>query len=194
MSSGSARKPRDEAPASRRRLLIVAASFAAIGIALAFVVGSGLRIGSVVTPDTPDSGLGSQQATSALEPPVRAIPLAETGTGLTTIKSPPSGKVLASVVLPEGFEGASYDVEFAPYGWDPSGVAGRQLVVSFIEVTALSGQTSEFTGLAGIDALLSVSAEVMNKVSVGGSYQGVVEIQEKDGRGLLVLTQVTPAE
>jgi hypothetical protein len=153
------------------------------------VVTGGLSFGADPEEPSGPRPSGAQTATIESSAPVGGLPLAATGSLLTTVTSPPA-RTLTYVTMEAGAS-VSYAVTFAPYGFAPSTLGDDRLVVRIM--SARSSGEGVNIGLTGMNAVVGVESGALD-VTVGGTYQATIEVrQEADGRGALYLTEVMPA-
>lgn len=124
---------------------------------------------------------------------VKAIPpelLAAQGSRLTTISSAPP-QTMGFVALPEGFDGARFQVTFRPYGWSPAGPGSNRLVVRISSATpADEGSRALGKDLADRNTILTCSPTSADSIRTATEYSGVIEIQQRGDVGFLYLTEV----
>lgn len=148
--------------------------------------GSSLTSGTVNT--SPSTGTtaspgatGSGATTSSDEPidkPAMDQP-ARVGEQLVVIDNPPPNTV-ALLDSDQATPGSKYAVTFAPYGVGPSDGENAQLIIKILGSTPQGGSAKSYQ-FAGTNVLVSVNPAENGVVSVGGQYQGTLELVDQHG-------------
>lgn len=146
---------------------------------------------ATATVSTPTAGQPpTSPAPGDSDRPGSAVPgsVAAQGEPLTEIVTPPE-KTIGLVVVPKGFTEASYSVVFEPYGWGPGGQTSGRLAARIISAKPMgSGARALDQKLEGRNVSVWASSDVASVLTVGGRYEGVVEIRPQGDVGTLYLT------
>lgn len=112
------------------------------------------------------------------------------GSKLTQLKSPPE-RTIGMIVIPDDFKSARFAVTFTPFGWGPSGAAGGRLIAKITESEALDvGAKALNRDFTDRNATLWCSKTIADKVKVGGTYSGVLEVRRSGDTGTLFIVDI----
>lgn len=160
-----------------------------IGVLAAIVLlaGSYLTVRVADNPgsagSTADESLVKQGDPNELAPP---------GAPLEIVMTPPNG-TLTTLSEPGVFSGALFSTVFAPYGWTTDG----DLVVRFESASVESGTSERVeslaVGMAGMNAVVRVTPQARDAVSLGGLYEGRAFVAEEGDAGVFGLDEVEMA-
>lgn len=113
--------------------------------------------------------------------------VAVVGSKLVQIDAPPE-RTIGMLVVPKGFTPATSTIVFEPYGWGPGGQQGGRLLAKIVTSTATNASATALKkDFAGRNVTMWASPQVVTGLTVGGTYQGVMQVRPQGDVGVLYL-------
>lgn len=150
----------------------------------------GARKKSAAASSTAQSAAG----TATIAQPAAPNTVAAAGSKLVELQAPPE-RTVGMLVVPKGFTAASYNVVFQPYGWGPGGAeSGRLLVKVTSSKPANESATKLDKDFAGRNVTLWATPQAAAVITLGGTYQGVMQVRPQGDVGVLYLVNAKSAQ
>ncbi len=156
--------------------------------------GAAVAAGGAVPPSKQGRKPGKPGSQSPTTRPGAPSAPAKQGSSLTTLTAPPE-KTIGMIVVPKGFKGGTYAIEFEPYGWGPSGPAGGRLIAKILKSSAQdAGAKSLDKDFANRNATLWCAPDLAKTIKLGGKYTGTMDVRPQGDVGVLFLVKAEPAK